>query len=127
MAPWDEAAKEAFLRSQFALQASQYRLHYPDAAFKVILAGGERIGRLYVHRTPGRIHILDIALIPECRNQGVGSTLLREILDQADHLKSKVILYVENYNPALRLYERLGFRRIAEEAGYEMMERLPAA
>jgi ribosomal protein S18 acetylase RimI-like enzyme len=119
---WSPAQIESFLRSQFTLQASHYRKHYPHAAFLVIMAHGGAIGRIYVARDAQSIHILDIALLPECRNQGIGAALLRELMAEADQAAKKVVLYVETYNPARHLYDRLGFCCAGEEGVYQKME-----
>jgi ribosomal protein S18 acetylase RimI-like enzyme len=124
--PWDEAQKEAFLRAQFESQDRWYREHYERASLDVVLVGGVPGGRLYVHRGESEIRIVDIALLPEHRGNGVGSALLRELLDEADAASKRVTIHVERFNPALRLYERLGFA-VAEDRGvYLLLERSPA-
>jgi ribosomal protein S18 acetylase RimI-like enzyme len=124
--PWDDAQKEAFLRSQFEAQDAWYREHYADASFDVILVDGEPAGRLYVHRGDRETRIVDIALLPEYRGNGIGTTLLRDLLAEADAAGKRVTIHVERFNPALRLYERLGFC-IAEDKGvYLFLERPPA-
>jgi GNAT superfamily N-acetyltransferase len=123
---WDDAQKAAFLRAQFEAQDEWYREHYAEATFDVVLVGGEPGGRLYVHRDESEIRIVDIALLPEHRGGGVGTALLRDLLDEADATGKRVTIHVERFNPALRLYERLGFA-VAEDKGvYLLLERLPA-
>jgi ribosomal protein S18 acetylase RimI-like enzyme len=123
--PWDEAQKEAFLRTQFDAQTSWYREHYADASFDVVVVGGEPAGRFYVHRGESEIRIVDIALLREHRGNGIGTSLLRELLAEADAAGKSVTIHVERLNPALRLYERLGFS-IAEDKGiYLFLERPP--
>jgi len=59
---------------------------------------------------------LAIGVKQEARNRGVGRRLLRELLaEAASQGLSKVSLSVEVDNPALRLYERLGFEKIGRE------------
>jgi ribosomal protein S18 acetylase RimI-like enzyme len=124
--PWDDAQKDAFLRSQFDAQDAWYREHYAAASFDVILIDGEPAGRLYVLRRDAEIRVVDIALLPEHRGIGIGTTLLRDLLTEADAAGKSVTIHVERFNPALRLYERLGFS-IAEDRGvYLFLERLPA-
>jgi ribosomal protein S18 acetylase RimI-like enzyme len=126
VAPWDDAQKDAFLRSQFEAQDAWYREHYADASFDVIVVDGEPAGRLYVHRGDREIRIVDIALLPEHRGIGIGTTLLRDLLAEADAAGKRVTIHVERFNPARRLYERLGFS-IAEDRGiYLFLERPPA-
>jgi ribosomal protein S18 acetylase RimI-like enzyme len=121
--PWDEVQKDAFLRAQFEAQDRSYREHYSRASFDVVLVDGEPAGRLYLNRGDSEIRIVDIALLPEHRGKGVGSALLRDLLAEADARGKRVTIHVERMNPALRLYERLGFS-VAEDKGvYLFLER----
>ena len=86
---------------------------------------GSRSGRLYVERRPNELHILDIAILPAWRNQGIGTQLLRDLISEARATGVPVGIYVEHNNPAMRLYERLGFRSIAEHGLYFQMEWTP--
>jgi ribosomal protein S18 acetylase RimI-like enzyme len=124
--PWDDAQKEAFLRHQFDAQDAWWHENYADASFEVILVDGEPGGRLYVHRGPSEIRIVDIALLPEYRGSGVGTSLLQDLLADGDAAGKSVTIHVERMNPALRLYERLGFA-VAEDKGvYLFLARPPA-
>jgi ribosomal protein S18 acetylase RimI-like enzyme len=124
--PWDEAQKESFIHAQFAAQDRWYREHYAGASFDVVLIDGEPAGRFYVHRGEDEIRIMDIALLPEHRGNGVGTSLLRDLLAEAEAGRKRVTIHVERVNPALALYERLGFR-VAEDKGvYLFLERPPA-
>jgi ribosomal protein S18 acetylase RimI-like enzyme len=123
---WDDAQKEAFLRQQFDAQDAWWQENYVGAAFDVILVDGEPAGRLYVHRGPSEIRIVDIALLPEHRGDGVGTRLLDELLAEGDADAKSVTIHVERMNPALRLYERLGFALAEDKGVYLFLERRPA-
>ncbi len=56
---------------------------------------------------------LSLALLPEMRGQGLGSRLLAQLLDAARKHFARVSLSVSADNPAVRLYQRAGFRRVA--------------
>ncbi|HYP41543.1 MAG TPA: GNAT family N-acetyltransferase [Chloroflexia bacterium] len=122
---WDEAQKAAFLIMQFTAQHRYYQEHYPDAAFEVILLNGQPAGRLYVDQWPEEVRIVDITLLPEYRNAGIGTTLLKGILEEAAQAGKRVSIHVERFNPAMRLYERLGFSTVGEHGVYYLMEWLP--
>jgi ribosomal protein S18 acetylase RimI-like enzyme len=124
--PWDDAQKEAFLRAQFDAQDAWWRENYSGASFDVIVLDGEPAGRLYVHRGPSEIRIVDIALLPEHRGGGVGTSLLRDLLAEADESGKSVTIHVERMNPALRFYERLGFALAEDKGVYLFLERPPA-
>jgi ribosomal protein S18 acetylase RimI-like enzyme len=123
--PWDDAQKGSFLRMQFEAQDRWYREQMPDASFDVVLVQGERAGRLYVDRREDEIRIVDIALLPEHRGHGIGTRLLRQLLAEADASAMRVTIHVERFNPALRLYERLGFVQAADRGVYLLLERRP--
>ena len=120
---WDDAQKETFLRMQFDAQRTFYESEYPGAEFQMILVAGEPAGRLYVHRREREIRIMDIALLPECRRRGIGTALLNEILSEGQRTARPVTIHVESFNPAQRLYERLGFKKVASNGVYHLLEK----
>lgn len=122
---WDEAQKRAFLAQQFEAQHHHYQTHYRGARFDLILLDSEPIGRLYVARWKEEIRIMDIALLPEYRNGGIGSGLLRELLEEAAATSRRLTIHVERYNPALRLYRRLGFDPVGETGVYLLLALSP--
>jgi ribosomal protein S18 acetylase RimI-like enzyme len=121
--PWDDAAKEEFLRMQFDAQDRAYREQNPDGSFDVITRDGVPAGRLYVSRRATEIRIVDIALLPEHRGAGVGTGLLRELIAEGERSGKPVTIHVERGNRARTLYERLGFVQVAENGVYALMER----
>jgi ribosomal protein S18 acetylase RimI-like enzyme len=114
---WTEAQRLAFLEMQFRAQDGQYRSQYANADFQVVLLDGEPAGRLYLDRTPARILVLDISLLPEHQGRGVGTALLTGIFEEARKADLSVVLSVETSNPAAALYRRLGFRPTSSGAG----------
>ena len=119
--PWDDATRRAFIEHQFTAQDAHYRRHYPGATLDVIELDGETAGRLYVHRGARDIRIMDIALLPEFREHGIGSDLLRSLIAEAESSGRTVSIHVEFNNPARRLYERLGFQFAGEHGVYVLM------
>jgi len=120
---WPDEAKQAFLASQFQLQTRQYAANYPGLDRWVIERDGGLIGRLYVLRTGSEFRVVDISLLPEWRGRGIGGALLRDLGDQADRQELPLRLHVEANNPALRLYQRLGFEPLDTAGVYWLMER----
>ena len=123
--PWSAAQKEAFLMWQAATQHRYYVENYPGAEFQVILLGGQPIGRLYLHRRADEIRIMDIALLPEYRNRGYGTALFNQVMAEGQRTARRVTIHVEQFSPALRLYQRLGFAQVAEHGVYLLMEWRP--
>jgi ribosomal protein S18 acetylase RimI-like enzyme len=119
---WSEEQKVAFCRMQFDAQTADYQKNYPDASFKIIERNGVAAGRLLVSRPEKAVHIIDIALLPEHRGSGIGTKLLRELQDEARAGGKMLSIHVERFNPALRLYERLGFQQAEDKGVYLLME-----
>jgi ribosomal protein S18 acetylase RimI-like enzyme len=120
--PWSAEAKTAFLHQQFAAQSHHYRTHFASADFDIILVDGCPAGRLYVERRADELRLIEIALLPAFRGAGIGTRLLQELVAEAAAAGKPLQLHVEKFNPALRLYERLGFRRLGDCGVYWFME-----
>jgi GNAT superfamily N-acetyltransferase len=123
---WSDEQKEQFVRMQFQAQHAWYQEHYGDAQFDLALIDGVPGGRLYVHRREKEIRLVDISLMPELRGRGIGSALLRELMAEAEAAGKPLTIHVEKYNPAMRLYLRLGFKPIEDRGPYDLMEWKPA-
>ena len=127
IADWTEEQKDAFVRQQFAAQHAWYLEHYVGAQFDVIDVDGVPAGRLYVHRREREIRLMDITLLPEFRGQGIGGALLAGLLAEASATGKPLTIHVEKYNPAMRLYRRLGFVTIADRGPYDLLEWRPGS
>lgn len=125
---WAPAQQEAFLRMQFMAQHRSYGMQYPDADPRIIEQQGQRAGRILVARTEREIVLVDIALLPAFRNQGLGTALIKELQAEAAAAGQTLRLHVLKGSPAYRLYERLGFVMTADNSMHYGMEwRLSAA
>jgi ribosomal protein S18 acetylase RimI-like enzyme len=119
---WDDATLNAFVEQQFAAQDAHYRGNYPGASLDVIEVEGERAGRLYVHRGPSDIRIMDMTLLPAFRGRGIGTGLLCALIDEARNSGRKLSMHVEANNPARSLYDRLGFHPVGEPGIHVLLE-----
>jgi len=122
LVPWTAEQRQAFVKMQFAGQQEHYQKTFPTASHQIILSGGRPVGRLYVARLEQEIRIVDITLLPPERNAGIGSSLLSELLDEAGRVGKVVRIYVENFNPSLRLFERLNFEPVEQHGIHLLLE-----
>ena len=83
LVPWNADQQQAFVKMQFAGQLEHYQNTFPTASHEIILLAARPVGRLYVARLEQEIRIVDITLLPAERNAGIGSCLLRGLLDEA--------------------------------------------
>lgn len=121
---WSDDQKQAFISMQFFARERVY----PRVDNRIILLNGRPIGRMMVERGDAAILLIDIALLTEYRNAGIGSRLIQDLMKEATSAGKPIQLHVVATSPAVRLYERLGFSRIGdEEAAYLEMQWVPAA
>jgi ribosomal protein S18 acetylase RimI-like enzyme len=120
-------ADAPFLATQFNAQTIHYDQYYGEADKLIVEKDGVPIGRLYVDRAPNEIEIIDIALLPQFRGGGLGTRLLRDILREGEESGRPVRIYVEHFNPARHLYDRLGFQHIDTNGVYHLMKWTPNA
>lgn len=116
--PWTDEEKHDFLAGQFQTQRHYYSAHFPGCAFDVLVHDAKRVGRLYLDRRRTGFHVIDIALLPDWRGRGVGTAILQALQVAARASGKGVGMMVEKFNPALRLYRRLGFVEIADHGIY---------
>ena len=119
---WSPSQQEQFLRMQFEAQTRSYRMQFPQAKHWVIRHGEVAAGRMIVDRTVDRtqdeILLIDIALLPEHRNKGIGSVLMGKLIEEARQTCKAIRIHVERFNPALAWYQRLGFTTVNESEIY---------
>lgn len=124
---WSDEQKQGFLRQQFEAQHQYYQQQFIHAQFLLIQMDGKACGRVYLDRREQEIRLIDIALIEGLRGQGIGSALMEEILTEAVSAGLPVRLHVEQFNPAFRLYQRLGFQVVEDQGVYLLMQWLPGS
>jgi len=122
---WDPKQVQAFIDTQFNIQQQSYRACHPAAKNQTILLAAQPIGRMLVDRTTEAVTLVDIAILDDFRKRGIGSFLIRQLLDEAAALQKSVSLSVYKFNAALRLYKRLGFSKVREAGLYIQMEWSP--
>jgi len=118
---WPPELKQGFLQMQFEAQAADYERRFPASRCQVIEWQGQAVGRLWIARVEQRLHLLDISLLPEAREQGLGTRLLQDLQQQARALGLPLSLQVLLGNPARRLYARLGFVPDGAPTAYQAM------
>lgn len=122
---WDAARIDEFLDLQYEAQRAFDDKDYPQANDQVILSAGERAGRLLVDSRENEIRCVDLALLPEFRNQGLGTLLLRRLQQEAAAANKPLRLQVIRYSRTINLFERLGFVRTSESGTHFQMEWKP--
>jgi ribosomal protein S18 acetylase RimI-like enzyme len=110
---------ETLVSMQYAARQAHFQAHWPRAVQRVIerrgglepdrARGWQPVGALWADESADGIHVLDIAVLPAWRGQGIGTRCLQDLIAMAARRHLPVTLQVAPDNPARRLYERLGF------------------
>jgi ribosomal protein S18 acetylase RimI-like enzyme len=105
-----------------------YRANFPNARFDIIECDRLPVGRIVVDRPGAVLHIVDQAIVPSLRGQGLGTTIMKALMDEAGRAGLAMRLQVASTNePSMRLYLRLGFVPIKTDLLHIEMEwRAPA-
>lgn len=111
---------EAMLAQQADIAVRSFGSNYLNAMRQIFLVDGQPVGRLIIDwNTDGGSHCADIALMPHVQGNGLGHCILQCWIDVANRFEKACTLQVMTNNPALRLYERLGFRPTTDIDGTE--------
>jgi ribosomal protein S18 acetylase RimI-like enzyme len=118
---WDQIPLPAELltqvmEQQFSAQIQGYRAAYPQARLEIVTVDDLPVGRLATDHGADALHLIDIAVIPERRSQGIGGTILRALMDEAAGAGTPLTLQVARDNlAAQRFYHRLEFALAAAD------------
>ncbi|MEI9863748.1 MAG: GNAT family N-acetyltransferase [Limisphaerales bacterium] len=123
---WDADKRANFLDMQFKAMRQSYRVMFPTAQFSIVVHEMKTIGRIVVDRRDEEIHVVDLALLPEFRNQKIGTFLMQRICHEATQANKTVTLSVFKKSEAIHWYHRLGFSTMDESGFYEKMEWRPS-
>jgi ribosomal protein S18 acetylase RimI-like enzyme len=123
---WPEPMRGQLLEMQSTARRRAIRTARPGARSEIIVADGASAGWLVVAEQPSEIRLMEIMILHSLRGRGVGSTVVRNLLAEAGGARKPLRLSVSATNAgAIRLYERLGFRRIGGDEIRRHMEAAP--
>ena len=112
---------------QYSARRDSVRTNFPAGESLIILFNGQNAGWQYVAKLPDCIHLVEIMIASEFRGKGVGTALLGQLLDASRQSAKPVRLGVNAANTgAIRLYERMGFRRTGGDQIQLTMEYSPS-
>ena len=124
---WDENRINEFLEMQYQAQRTFDQSDYGRATDEIILCSGQRAGRLLADFREDEIRCVDLSLLPEYRNRGLGTLLVRKLQKQASAAQKPLRVQIIRFSRAVKLFERLGFSRTSETGTHFQMEWKPGS
>jgi GNAT superfamily N-acetyltransferase len=128
VAGWPVEVRTLFLTQQFEAQQTGWSSAYPGSEHALILADGEPVGRIWAYWSADECVLVDLAVVPERRGEGIGTELVQTLLARADRERVPVRGHVERWHEAATsFFTRLGFRESGGDEIFRTLERPPSA
>lgn len=109
--PWDET-----------WQRSYFQRHFNPDTLRLITVDGEVAGALQVQYRTEEIFLACLEIAPPYQGRGIGTAVMRQLMDEADRASKPVALRVLKSNRRARsLYQRLGFGVTGENETHYIM------
>lgn len=109
---WDEA-----------FQLELHRQRWLERPWSIIELDGNPVGTLSVQEHEDHIRLGEFYLLPQYQRQGIGTSLLRQVIERSSVLSVPVKLEYLKWNPVGSLYLRHGFEVVSENENHYFMER----
>jgi len=106
-------------------QTSRFLEHFCAKDTQILTVDGREVGVLRLERGSNEWFLGVIEILPQWQGRGIGTCVIRSVLAEAAGRRKPVALQVLKVNPARRLYERLGFRKVGETATHVKMRAWP--
>lgn len=115
------AIEEECFSSPWSINSFKYELKQSESIFKVALLGEKIVGYVCLRTMLDITHVMNLAVIPQYRRRGIGTTLLQDALHDLRRQRPDIkfiTLEVRESSGALKLYEKAGFSAIGKRKGY---------
>ena len=113
------------LNLDMAAQAVTFRENWEATQVRIIGVGSSDVGWLQSTMRDDGLFVAQLFVDGPFQRQGIGTAMMNRLIGEAARLDQAVCLAVVKINPALRLYERLGFHTTHEDDRKFYMKRDP--
>ncbi|MEL7834668.1 GNAT family N-acetyltransferase [Fodinibius sp. Rm-B-1B1-1] len=109
---WDEEFQEKYFSNRF--EANNIQL---------IILDDTTIGAIEIQDRENELFVASFEIAPQFQNKGIGSTILKRIINTSDNKQKSLKLQVLKVNPAKRFYKQFGFETVDETKTHFIMKR----
>jgi GNAT superfamily N-acetyltransferase len=119
-----EEERKIFFQQQYNAQQLHFDSNYDSLDYDIIVYDGKDVGRLVLHRSPEKLHCVDIIIMPDYRKMGIGSTVMQWIEQELEEKNLPATLYFEKTKPYLeQIYSNYGFVTNEDLGTHKYMKR----
>lgn len=90
-------------------QSKYFEQKWKEAEYQIVEIEGKRIGTIWIMEEIDHIRIRELQILPEFQNRGIGTELMKRVIEKAKWRKRPIRLSVLRVNRARIFYERFGF------------------
>ena len=95
-------------------ERNKFNQKWQEHNFQKVYLSGELIGGFWVQEFESYHQLREIQIHPNYQNQGIGTKILLDLIEQCSRKKVEFRLRVLKLNPSVTLYQRLGFKVLGE-------------
>lgn len=119
-----EAERRAILKIQYAAAQRSVCMNWPHAQHMIVTKDDRPVGRFSTARSGNELHLIEIALLPEHQNQGIGRFLMEMLVKEAkDNHAQRIRLNAYRSSRVVQFYQRSGFAIVNDDGMYLLMEK----
>ena len=113
------------LRLNIAWQEASFREQWQATQVRIITLDGSYIGWLQSFMQDDALLLAQLFLDGPYQRRGIGTEVMQRLIAESNRVNLPIRLNVVKINPAVCLYERLGFRIVGEDERKFYMKRDP--
>jgi ribosomal protein S18 acetylase RimI-like enzyme len=110
-----------------AAQAAGFQQQWDLTQVRIIVLGGSDVGWLQTTRQDDELFVAQMFVDRLFQRKGIGTEVMKRLIGEAARVNQTMRLNVVKINPAVRLYQRLGFQVIREDDRKFYLKRDPVS
>ena len=110
-----------YVEKNYSWNPQLFRDRFISDEYQVIEIDNIVIGFMKIISSEAKIYLGEIQISKDFQNQGIGTSLIQSVIQEARSNNKKLWLKVLKGNPAKKLYQRLGFTKLKESSTHSIM------
>lgn len=112
---WASDAADGFIDMQYFARKGAYEIQFPQSECMVIEFNGQPAGSVILQETPDELRLVDIAVVPLFKRQGIGKSVITRLQARAAARDIPIVLHVDSGNlSAIAFYTEMHFETVEQ-------------